>query len=1334
MTNKQAVIEIVLKAIDKASSVLKGVGSGLTSSLGSLGSIVSNSVGAAIGALENMAGYVAKFIASSMDVAAEFQSKMSMVNSILKRSQDEMNKLGEEAMRLGRITRFSADDAAEAMVTLASAGLDYETILHGATEAVLMLAAATKGDLRGAAQVFASVVNMFHLSGQEALDSVNALTAAANNANLSLPNLASALRAVGAQAYGMKMPLSDVTVLLGMFGRAGVAGTEAGTQLSRLLMYLSPVSKKAGEEMQRLGLITADGKNQFFDLNGQLKSGREIIETLSNAVRGMTDEQKQNTLHILFGAKAMRSANLLINEGVEGYDKLVKAMAGTSAIDMAAERMNNYKGAMDQLQDTWKTMKIAIGTGIFLPVAKDAANWANEILSALSPLTDWVYENGPVLWSKIKVKLSDWFDASGLVEVFAPIKDFIDSLAGGGGNARGVGGHMIGDLAGDAKPGLDGLERAFQETWKRIKEWVKAQMKDMFSGTDVKGSLSGLIDDAFGPGSAQKVATFADNVATIVSGLAKVAGFIADAGNFVLSGKRAWDSVGKNMAPVLNDLAALPGEILAAKWDQAKQKLADFRDGIAGWADKVMASLKPGGGPGKAGGGGKGGGFDLMKMLGLGDVDPKETLDRWASDLSQAWYGVKSKIKRAILGDDEETGDGKGPKPGLLQMLGLTDKPEIHLEQWWAGLKAWFAGLPMKIAGLFGGGKEGGGGKQGGGFSITSLLGLDGATQSLSDWAAGLPGAIGSLVTDAFTAVFGPVPEQVQTDLDAIKDKVGTTWEGIKLGTIATWESVKTNISDKWTEIKTDVAAKAEEIKTNVSTKWTEIKTNVGQTLSEMHQTLQARWDGFLREVTQKMDSILSKSKEKWESLKTDMETKLTAMGVTLGIKWGEFVQTVQTKAGEIRDKAQEKWEDMKVRAGAAWDAMKITATAKWTDIKMAISDQAQDIWVKVTTKTNQVAADVSTTWDRVKTTAESKWKDIKDAVAKKWDELVNWVKGKLSQWEDIGRGMVEGLKRGWDRFMASMREGFWTAIADLLAWLKGKLGIASPAKATMPFGTSMAEGIQVAFVDGMALARDSMVDAATDVVDAVGKAVGDADAVELLAGPSRTIRVISEGQGTGRSLEEVRDDLMGRSTGDLAPTLESLNDIITGLDTSMQEVARAIPTIGDSGSDSTGGGERSDLFRPIGAKTGFTRKGRGGMIYTSQYNYWEKWSAYHGLPIPEGVQDKGRAFSPEALEAIRAYTKKMVEEWRKALEEAARKRQSGGAIAEPGEPTPGGPVPGVPGIGGGTGPGPNFAQRPIQILQTVIVKMGQTEIARQVAESEPVAAWKADIWPVGVS
>ena len=80
-----------------------------------------------------------------------------------------------------------------------------------------------------------------------------------------------------------------------------------------------------------------------------MKSMAEVSDILRNATKDLTDEQRINTFHTIFGTDAMRAAAGMTKMTAEEFEKMSKAIEGTDAAENARVRLDNLDGAMKQL-------------------------------------------------------------------------------------------------------------------------------------------------------------------------------------------------------------------------------------------------------------------------------------------------------------------------------------------------------------------------------------------------------------------------------------------------------------------------------------------------------------------------------------------------------------------------------------------------------------------------------------------------------------------------------------------------------------------------------------------------------------------------------------------------------------------------------------------------------------------------------------------------------------------------------------------------------------------------------------------------------------------------
>lgn len=368
-------IELDASSLGRASAALIGVGAGMVA----LGA-------AAVGAFV----YVAK-------QAADFEHTLSGVKAVTNATEEEMEALRRKALDLGSTTIYSAGEIASAFEDLGKAGIPVSDILNGAAEATVNFAAAAGDELSGgvskAAEVVANAMKTFNAGSDEIVHFTDVMVAAAASSTLSVDDIATSLTYVGSVASQIGVNFDELNTMLAILGDRGIKGSTAGTSLRGVLLSLSPTSEKAANALKDLGLITEDGTNKFFDLNGSLKPIPEVMQLLQDATAGLSDEQKVSTFNSIFQRRAMASALILAESGAAGFDKYAEAMRGLTAADIAATKIDNLEGDMTILKNTLNALIISVG----IPLQDMLRGW----VQGLTGVVEWLRTLNPELLATV---------------------------------------------------------------------------------------------------------------------------------------------------------------------------------------------------------------------------------------------------------------------------------------------------------------------------------------------------------------------------------------------------------------------------------------------------------------------------------------------------------------------------------------------------------------------------------------------------------------------------------------------------------------------------------------------------------------------------------------------------------------------------------------------------------------------------------------------------------------------------------------------------------------------------------------------------------------------
>ena len=170
-------------------------------------------------------------------------------------------------------------------------------------------------------------------------------------------DLGLALNQAGLVSNSMGISMQETTGTLAAFANAGMIGSDAGTSLKTMLQRLASPTDKAQSLMDELGINVYDANGEFIGLAG-------VAGQLQQGLSGMSQEQRNAALNTIFGADAVRAANVLYKEGESGIADWTDAVSESGfAAEQAAAKNNNLKGDLENLSGSFESLMISLGEG-----------------------------------------------------------------------------------------------------------------------------------------------------------------------------------------------------------------------------------------------------------------------------------------------------------------------------------------------------------------------------------------------------------------------------------------------------------------------------------------------------------------------------------------------------------------------------------------------------------------------------------------------------------------------------------------------------------------------------------------------------------------------------------------------------------------------------------------------------------------------------------------------------------------------------------------------------------------------------------------------------------
>ena len=250
---------------------------------------------------------------------AEFQAEMSKVKAISGATNQEFEKLKDNALEMGRSTKFTAQQVASLQVEFSKLGFSSQEIVNS-TEATLALATATGEDLATAATVAGSTLRAFQLDAREMGRVTDVMGSSFTSSALDLSKFAESMKYAAPVAKSAGISIEFTTAMLSALADAGISGSMAGTSLRRIMNEMAKTGKPTAEAF-------AEVASKGITLEGAMD---EVGRTAQTALT-------------VLGANVTK-----VNELAGAYEN-----AEGAAANMAAIVEDNLLGDLTKLESAW---------------------------------------------------------------------------------------------------------------------------------------------------------------------------------------------------------------------------------------------------------------------------------------------------------------------------------------------------------------------------------------------------------------------------------------------------------------------------------------------------------------------------------------------------------------------------------------------------------------------------------------------------------------------------------------------------------------------------------------------------------------------------------------------------------------------------------------------------------------------------------------------------------------------------------------------------------------------------------------------------------------------
>ncbi len=324
---------------------------------------------------------IAGIAVASIKTAADFESGMSNVAAISGATSNELQKLKDKALEMGRKTKFSARESSDAFAEMASAGWDVGDMMNG-IEGTMYLAGASGEDLARTAEIVTNTMTAFGMSTDKTNKFVNILTETANKTATDVDKMGETFKYVAPVAGALGYSAEDTATAIGIMSNAGIKASQAGTSLRSVFSRLASPPKAAAEAMEKLGISMTDS-------NGKMKPFSKLLGEMREKFSGLSKQEKVANANAIAGKNAMSGFLALMNASQSDVDSFSAAINGTTnAIDENSSAMKMYKTANDNLKGRLTVLK-STAESAAISIGNKLSPYIEKLTGIVQKAADW---------------------------------------------------------------------------------------------------------------------------------------------------------------------------------------------------------------------------------------------------------------------------------------------------------------------------------------------------------------------------------------------------------------------------------------------------------------------------------------------------------------------------------------------------------------------------------------------------------------------------------------------------------------------------------------------------------------------------------------------------------------------------------------------------------------------------------------------------------------------------------------------------------------------------------------------------------------------------------
>lgn len=1048
--------------------------------VGSLASKVSSGLGT-VSKVSGVAGAATVAMGvNALKSYGTFQQSLNKAAVVAGGTSKDIGKLSDMANRMGAELPLSAQDAADAMVSMAQDGASIKTITKE-FPAIAQAATATGADLQTTAGTVQQAMNVWGDSLKSPQRAAAILTQTANLSNASIEDMSGAISNIGGTAKNAGFGLGDMSQSIGLLTNKGFTAQRASEDLNHAILQMMAPSDKARGAMDKLGL-------SFTDSSGKMKPFPQILREVAAATDGMTSSQKAAALKTMFNTAGMQAMLPLLDSVKDksgntatSWDAYAKALNSASKdtatstkflSEQATEMQQNVGSKIEQVGGNWEALsnkametKGGVNSSIIDMINK-TLEFATKSDSSLAQAARSFIGLSPVIGAALV----------GVSGFTGQLNTMVIGVKNAGGMMKYLGGAINLPMIGIAALGAAFvLAYTKSETFRNAINGIGKAFAKVFNASWFQGVVSKL--GSIFQDLAEITLSVFNGMAGTISGISweSIFGLIRSGIDIALNALKAVTSFVNNNKDWLIPMTAGIGAFVTAI------KTISVITKVAGWISETITIVST-----MARGVGvlKGAWTGLTAVLGLGPwgiviaaiaavvaalvtfFTKTETGKKMWSDFT-TWLGT---TWNNIVGTATDIWNGL-----TIFFVNLWAGISNGATSMWNGFTSTISGIWSSIVGVAAGIWTGLST-----FFVTLWTGISTVATTIWNSIVAVVTTIWNTIVTVAMAVFTPISTFFTTLWTGIMTAFTTAWTGISTSAMTIWTGIVTLATGIWNLLKSVIMAPILILADFIDGQWNMISSDLNLIWTSIVTAGSTIWNGFVAILSGIWGVISGGAIGWWNAIGSALTTIWNALKSVASSVWNGIKSVVTSTVQGAVSIAKSLWSGAVSLISGIWNGLKSLAVSTWNGIKSVVSSAISGTVSIAQSLFSGLRSFMSGLWSSIRGAASSAWSGIRSTIQSIASGIVSGVRSAWSGFTSIASNVVSGIigafsaLRSFDlgaagravmnSFFSGLKD-VWSSVKNFVSgiasWIRDHKGpVSYDAKLLIPAGNAIMTGL----------------------------------------------------------------------------------------------------------------------------------------------------------------------------------------------------------------------------------------------------------------------------------